>query len=43
MEIDFKGFALHVATRQFVQIGLGPDISIVPTPRKNSNNPLRNA
>jgi hypothetical protein len=43
MEINLKGFALHVATRQFVQIGLRPDISIVPTPKRNSNNPLGNA
>jgi hypothetical protein len=32
MEIDFKGLTLHIATRQFVQIGLGPDFFMVLTP-----------
>jgi hypothetical protein len=43
MEIDFKGFTLHIAIRQFVQTMLGPNFFTILTPRRNSNIPLGNA
>ncbi len=43
MEIDFKGFTLHIATRQFVQTRLGPNFSTVLTPGHFFGNPLKNA
>jgi hypothetical protein len=42
MKIDLKGFTLHVATRKTIQTGPRLDFSLLPTPRKKFDDPLRN-